>query len=333
LTVVPLKKILQKQMKTAVAVSVLVAASAFGPDGHGPFASKSKSYKVPALDSAGNHQKMDVFYPSNATSGEKFPLIAYSHGMLGGAMGPIAYQSIAYGALFSQLASHGYIVVAPETCNTNGCGDKVNAPYTDCAGLPPVAPAGWASYYGEQLKSIEWARNQSVLGDGIFAMLDVDAGVAIAGHSMGGQATTLSSHFACAEKYNIKVAALHHSANGATAIGNVGVNVSVPLAGFGSTGDAGCTAETKAILDASTKYPKLFRDEVGWSHLEPLSVPIIAKYNPPLGLMTAAWFKIHLSGDKGVYHDLIYGSAPDSLCKYAKMQECHVDDAPGAVVV
>jgi len=195
-----------------------------------------------------------------------------------------------------------------------------------------VSPNGWASYYGEQLKSIEWARNQTTLGDSIFAKLDVDAGVAIAGHSMGGQATTLSSHFACTEKYNIKVAALHHSANGQTPIGNLGVNVSVPIAGFGSTGDAGCTQETKEIFESSPTFPKLFRNEHGWSHLEPLSVPIIAKYNPPIGLMTAAWFKIHLNGDTGVYHDLIYGDASDSLCKYAEMAECHVDDAASLVV-
>lgn len=310
----------------------LASASTFGPDGHGPYSTASKIYKVPVLDSAGNHQKMDVFYPSGASAGEKFPLISYSHGMLGGALGPVEYQSIAYGALFSQLASHGYIVVAPEDCNTDGCGDKVNAPYTDCAGLPPVAPAGWASYYGEQLKSIEWARNQTTTGDEIFSMLDVDAGAAIAGHSMGGQATSLSAHFACTEKYNIKVAALHHSANGQTKIGNLGVNVSVPLAALGSTGDASCTAETRAIYEESTVFPKYFRNEKGWSHLEPLSVPLIAKYNPPLGLMTAAWFKIHLSGDTGVYHDLIYGDASDSLCKYAEMGECMVETGSSVVV-
>merc|ERR1712070_471065 len=148
----------------------------------------------------------------------------------------------------------------------------------------------------------------------------------------GGQATTLSAHWACAERYGIKVAALHHSANGATSLGNLGVNVSVPLAGFGSSGDAGCTAETREIYESSTVYPKVFRNEVGWSHLEPLSVPIIAKYNPPIGLMTAAWFKIHLSGDTGVYHDLIFGNASDSLCKYADMAECMVETAPSVVV-
>jgi len=314
-------------MKFFAAACALAGVSALpGPDG--PYKTASKIYKVPQLDAAGNHQKMDVFYPANATAGEKFPLISYSHGMLGGGMGPIGYQSIAYGQLFSQLASHGFILAAPEDCNTNGCGDHVNAPYTDCAGLPPVAPTGWASYYGEQLKTIEWARNQSATDDPIFAMLDVDVGAAIAGHSMGGQATSLSSHFACTEKYNIKVAALHHSANGATSIGNLGVNVSVPLAGFGSTGDASCTQETKDIFEASTVYPKVFRNQVGFSHLEPLFL----NYNPPLATMTAAWFKIHLKGDKGEYYDLIYGNSSSSLCKYAQMEECLVEQKPSILV-
>jgi len=320
-------------MKFAFSASVLAAASAWRPDGLGDYATDSKVYNVPILDSAGHHQKMDVYYPSNATEGETFPVISYAHGMLAGAFGPIEYQKEGYGKLFELLASHGYIIVAPRDCNADGCGDKINAPYTDCAGLPPVKPDGWASYYGEQLKSIVWARDQKKAGDGVFAMLDVEAGAAIAGHSMGGQSTTLSSHFACTKEYDIRVAALHHSANGQTKIGNLGVNVSVPIATFGSSGDAGCTAETREIYESSTVYPKIFRNEVGWSHLEPMSLPIISKFNPPIGLMTAAWFKIHLSGDTGKYHDLIYGDASDSLCKYAEMKECIVEEKPPSVVV
>jgi len=310
--------------------TVAVVSAGFGPDGLGPYSTSHRRYDVASL--AGNPKKISVFYPTGNQVGEKFPLISYSHGMLGGAIGPIHYESIAYGALFNQLASHGYILVAPEDCNSGGCLDKVNSPYTNCAGLPPVAPDGWASYYGEQLKAIEWAHNQTVAGDEIFSMVDDAAGVAIAGHSMGGQATALSSHFQCTKKWNIKVAALHHSADGDTSIGNLGVNVSVPMAGFGSSGDAGCTQETRDITTSSTVYPKLFRNEKGWSHLEPLSVPLIAKYNPPLGLMTAAWFKVHLSGDRGDYHDLIYGDASDSLCNYAEMAECFVQSEPGLMV-
>merc|ERR1711904_329798 len=159
-------------------------------------------------------------------------------------------------------------------------------------------------------------------------MLDLQAGVAIAGHSMGGQATSISSHFACTKEYDIKVAALHHSANGDTPIGNLGVNVSVPLAGFGSSGDAGCTKETRDIFSSSTLYPKVFRNEKGFSHLEPMTL----NYNPPIATMTAAWFKIHLKGDKGEYHDLIYGDSSESLCKYAEMEECLVQPTPDLLV-
>jgi len=312
-------------MKCITAAVCLSAAVAL-PGPVGPYETSYKQYKVTQLDSAGNHQKMDVYYPSNAAPGEKFPLISYSHGMLSGAFGPIAYQTVLYGKLFPQLASHGFILAAPENCNADGCGDKVNSPYTDCAGLPPVAPDGWASYYGEQLKTIEWARNQSKLDDDIFSMLDVEAGAAIAGHSMGGQATTLSAHTACTEKYNIKVAALHHSANGDTPLGNLGVNVSVPIAGFGSTGDAGCTQETRDIWANSPVHPKIFRNEKGFSHLEPMSL----NYNPPIATMTAAWFKVHLNGDDGEYHDLIYGNSQEAFCNYAEMEECIVE--PSAVL-
>jgi len=307
-------------MQILPVVATLASAAVPGPEG--PYTTGFKQYKVPQLDAAGGHQKMDVYYPTDAQPGETFPLISYSHSMLGGSFGPVAYQRVLYGKLFPQLASHGFILVCPEDCNADGCGDKVNAPYTDCAGLPPVSPDGWASYYGEQLKSIEWARNQTELGDEIFSMLDVDAGVGIAGHSMGGQATALSSHFACTEKWNIKAAALHHSANGDTPIGNLGVNISVPLAAFGSTGDASCTAETKAMFEQSTAYPKIFRNEKGFSHLEPMTL----NYNPPIATMTAAWFKVHLKGDESDYYNLIFDeSASTSFCNYAEMEECRIE--------
>jgi S-formylglutathione hydrolase FrmB len=272
---------------------------------------------------------MDVYFPEHDGSAESFPLVAYSHGMLEAALGPIEYQHLILGKLLSQLASHGFIVASGETCNAAGCGDKVNAPYTDCAGLAPVAPDGWASYYGEQLKTIEWARNQSKLGDEIFQRLDVQAGAAIAGHSMGGQATTLSAHFECTKRFDIRVAALHHSANGATSLGNLGVNVSVPLAGFGSTGDASCTRETEEIFESSSVYPKVFGKWQGFSHL----APTILNYNPALATMTAAWFKVHLLGDQGEYHELIFGNSSESLCNAAVTEECDVELAPSSVLI
>jgi hypothetical protein len=48
--------------------------------------------------------------------------------------------------------------------------------------------------------------------------------------------------------------------------------------------------------------------------------------NPYLATYSAAWFKIYLNGDKGSYYDLIYGSGEESICKYAPMAECAVQN-------
>ena len=46
-----------------------------------------------------------------------------------------------------------------------------------------------------------------------------------------------------------------------------------------------------------------------------------------VGFFTAAWFKVYLGGDTGAWHDLIYNrSNPASLCNYAQMTECLLDE-------
>lgn len=326
--------------------SVLLALTAAQvPPAWGAYQVGEKKYKVSTLDKS--DQNMFVYYPANASATEKFPLISYAHGMLSGAFGPIEYLGVLYRTLFPQLASYGFIVAAPAGCNM-GCNDRVNAPYTDCAGLPPVSPDGWASYYGEQLKTVDWAQNQSKKLDPIFTAVDWSAGVGISGHSMGGQATTLSAHTECAKRWGIKAAVLHHSANGDTSIGNLGVNVSVPLAAFGSSGDPSCTKETRDIWENAPVHPKVFRDEVGYEHEEPMcgpgcappactystgSIPCPFKHNPYTGFFTAAWFKVYLNGDTGFWHDLVYNKAnPHSLCNYANMTECILDEGSNMLV-
>lgn len=288
----------------------LLVAAAASP-APGLYATSSKVYTVSTLDASS--QKLHVYWPSNAAAGESFPLVSYLHGLAGGGV-----DIIAYGKLFGDIASYGFVVAAPAGCG-EGCKDKVNAPYTDCAGLPDVAPNGWSSFYGEQLKTIEWAQNQSK-SDAVFGAVDWQAGVGIAGHSMGGQATTIASAAACAKKWNIKAAALHHPANGATPAGNVGVGASVPLAAFTSDGDS-IWPETHDIYYNATVVPRVYRDQVGFSHLEPLNV--LGSYNPWLATLTAAWFKVYLNGDKGQWHSMIYDkTSATSLCNYAKMAEC-----------
>ena len=187
----------------------------------------------------------------NDTAESQFPLISYLHGLAGG--GGLDIEG--YAVLFAQMASYGFVVAAPLSCN-DGCRDQVNAPYTDCAGLPSVQPANWPSYYGEQLKTMEWAHSAGKEGsDPILSLIDWDAGVGIAGHSMGGQATAITASKNCVVQHfgaRIKAAVLHHAANGAVGGGptpgktNVGTNVSIPTAAFTSSGDS-IWAETRYL--------------------------------------------------------------------------------------
>ena len=54
---------------------------------------------------------------------------------------------------------------------------------------------------------------------------------------MGGQSTAVAAWSACAKAFDIRAAALHHAADGQTAAGNIGANVSVPTACFTTSGD------------------------------------------------------------------------------------------------
>ncbi len=68
--------------------------------------------------------------------------------------------------------------------------------------------------------------------------------------------------------------------------------------------------------------------QVGSSHLEPVLLPPIE--NPFLATFTAAWFNVHIgqasgkAGPGSQAYELIYGSAADSVCKYAPMANCSV---------
>ena len=93
----------------------------------------------------------------------------------------------------TQLASYGFIVVAPFSCDS-GCKDKTHdARWTSCLpGLPPVGGEAWAPWYAEGFKAIDWARNMSanVSAAPIFHHVNWAAGVGLVGHSMGGQVRT-----------------------------------------------------------------------------------------------------------------------------------------------
>jgi len=226
------------------------------------------------------------------------------------------------------MASYGFVVAAPKSCN-EGCTKPGGSSKYTCAGLPKVQPAGWPGYYGEQMKTIEWAKNTSSSKRAGIDAIDWAAGVGIAGHSMGGQSTAIAACKSCAEAYGIKAAVLHHAANGDTKGGkNVGVNITLPTAYFTSSGDS-IWKETRDLWqNMPAGPPRVYRDQVGFSHLEPVCTgpwKSCKTENPFLATYTAAWFKIYLNGEtSGDYYDMIYGSAKSSICKYANMTECVV---------
>jgi len=281
----------------------------------GPYDTSSTTLTCNVLDKS--NQGVFIFYPSNKT-GEKFPLIAYAHGIDGG-----GFDMLGYTFLFKQMASYGFVIAAHKSCST-GCNKPGGMnPWTKCNGLPPTSPTSdWPGYYGETLKTIEWAKNSS---GGVFDLIDWSTGVGIAGHSMGGQSTANAAVKACVDEFDIRAAVIHHSADGKTVHGNIGINITVPTASFTSTGD-GIWKETREIFEATPKSAgsKVYRNVVGYSHLEPVLAPPIE--NPFLATFSAAWFKIYLNGQQsGEYYDLIYGSALSSLCKHAEMKECLIE--------
>jgi len=293
-------------MKAAACMIAVVGAAA---PKKGPRATaRVTNYKIEGTDSG----KMHVYYPSDAQEGEQFPLISYAHGLAGGSIDLLGYT-----AMFNQLASWGFVVVAPNTCNL-GCSDPVKSPWADCnqvavTGKNPDAD-GWNTWFGEQLKAIEWAKQQD---DKVLNLVDWNYGVSIAGHSMGGQATAWAAHSNCTTQYNIKAAAVHHGVWGTT-----NDQIGVPLAAFGSTGDASISMKTKQMFDQSPVYPKIWRYLKGSSHLEPVTEP--PAENPLLATFTAAWFKYNIGQDPdGTFHDMIFDTTdPDSMCNSQEMDTC-----------
>ena len=250
--------------------------------------------------------------------GAKFPLIPYLHGVLGGDLDLLGYT-----ALFGQMASYGFVVVGTFACNT-GCHDAHNSSrWTACGGLLPLQPTGegWDSYYGEAYKIIDWATNMSsTSADPAFGLIDFAAGYGIVGHSMGGQGAAMAGGAACAAQWGVKTVVLHHPASGDVPGGNIGSNISLPVAAFTTSGDA-IWPDTNGIMAAfyarKDGQAYAYRDEVGWSHLEPVLWPPIE--NPFLATYTAAWLKVFLNGDRGQYWDLIFSDQGDSMCEHAAM--------------
>ena len=280
--------------------SICLVASADGDVTMGPYGYKHTTYSNPLMDPTNKH--IDVLVPTGAPAGTKFPLLVYAHGF-----SDVAFED--YPKLFPQLVSWGYVLAASLACR-EGCLDNCKSHFLD----PPC----YGNYYEEQLKVITWANNQSELP------IDYTAGVAVAGHSMGGQSTLFSTAYN-ASTHNIKAAAMHH------AYTHIYPAITdTPFLAFTGTTDP--TAPPKMaedIFNAPGAYDvRGLINKVGANHHEPTT-----SYNPVLAEATVAWFKLHVD-QKPVsmgrnWTDFIYGTGSTTLCGGAdgKMAACDIRGA------
>ena len=262
----------------------------------GSYPTSSANYDLPTVLDASNPEAF-VVYPSQILDNQntiKFPLLIFGHGYQAGD----GKTSSFYKSLLEGVASFGFIVIAPRSCN-DGC--------------PP-------NYRFEMFKLLDWVA-PSQLGNapsedtlGITQFINHDAGYGFFGHSMGGRATAQNLHYVNTTQYNIRAGVALHPAPSTTP---ETLNTSIPFATFTGSRD-GCCGEsvTKKMYDDATG-PKAYANMKGARHSEPTNA-LFGRND--WTAYVAAWFQIFLIDaafeidDSSYSYNLIYGSDPDSLC-------------------
>lgn len=290
-------------------LGLLLGGSLGGDIVVGPYDADNITFFFEGMDHSS--QLIDVFFPVNVSESARFPMIVYAHGKSDAA------PEDHYPDLFRSLVSFGFIIVAPRACPDGCVDDKTSLPHD---------PSGFGHYYYQQLKAIDWAKNQSTSSQGepvLRRMLDLSKGVAVAGHSMGGQATLFSSSDADAvADHDIKVAVMHHAYTHSYPA------PLVPFLAFTSVFDMTARPRmTRQFFAAEgAAATKGLVNKVKADHSE----PDVERYNPLLPQFTAAWIKLYLCGvdeEFGIsFDDMIYGNSSTSMCAGGDgaMAECEV---------
>jgi len=273
--------------------------------------------KMPGLTGGGS-RSASIYYPSNGTAGETFPLIVYMHGGGTGA-------AKGYPLQLPTIAAFGFVVIAPETCQA--------LPPT-CNALclfPDPASQGCAEGWGrEVLNAVNGAREHPsvhpALGLADFSRLG------IAGHSMGGMAAIAAATLAGqAGGYNIKAAVSQHP--------NLvpKPNVTAPVLFTGGTKDTTGALGWGNQMFASQGISGIKINYVieGATHLE-----MMGKHTPT-GLppwqnredaVVAQFLACHVRGEGC---DAIYGESGHEVCthewpgkSHTALATCKVDNYP-----
>jgi hypothetical protein len=271
----------------------------------GPYMHQSNTtITLPSLDSS--DRRVILHFPidpaTNASYLNKsFPLISYAHGL--------DNEVTDYTRLFAGIVSFGYIIAAHHACK-EGCHDDPLSLRYD--------PPGFGNYYQQQLKVIDWLMSNASSKTSLPCTIDLTNGVAIAGHSMGGQSTLFSSSYDNASMHNISAAAMHHAFTheyAAPAIPFLAFTGGEDVVAFPSMTEKYYKAKGTHTVSSKGIIYKSNAD-----HFEPEDpfFPVYYSYNPLVAQFTAAWFKIHLEKKNmefGInFYDMIYGNLTSSVC-------------------
>jgi len=259
-----------------------------------------------------------VTYPAGAKN-EKFPLVVYAHGAAGGRVDMLAYQKH-----FNDLAAYGYVVIAPKSCFM-GCSPPKNSSSVGVASgcLPWTDGPQWTSFVHENTRAVKYAKASSADWS---TFIDWDAGLGVAGHSMGGEVVSQMASAEFKDEYNVKAVVCEHCQMCEVD----GTAIETPAMFITGTGDYEVQpSQVKGAYNEDPTSPKVFRNDKGRGHTEMLN--LLVQYNSAVASHAAAFFKIHINGDQGKFHDQVYGNGTDSFCNYEDMYECFV--TPPTVVV
>jgi len=263
-----------------------------------------------------------ITYPET-TGSEKFPLIIYAHGAAGGRVDMLAYQTH-----FNDLAAYGFVVVAPKSCFMGCKPPKNSGSWLGATGacLPWTDGPQWTSFVYENVRAIEYVKKTTSAAWA--SSIDWDAGLGVAGHSMGGEVVSQMGSSVFAKKYNVKGVVCEHC----LMCIKTGDIIETPAMFMTGNGDFEVLpSQVKAAYTNDTTAPKSYRNDKGRGHTEMLN--LLVQYNSAVASHAAAFFKVHINGDRGTFYNQVYGNASDSFCNYEAMYECMHDMGSTTIAV
>jgi len=253
-----------------------------GPPPAGPYAVAVGSFKLPNGYYCGADAPTDIWYPTLLDKGP-FPILSFGHGAGGSMLQPLQ----------KNVASLGFIIVAPKTGCCNNHGDDI-------------------------VHSLDWTRGNFSQNATLHkALAHVDwTRAGIFGHSFGSAWATDAVRKAQKQPdvFNVKAALFSHGGHDAS-----GITVpSMFTSGRGGGADQG-------MFDSSPAKYKVFAVAKGAGHMEPIQGGRMNPYD-------AHFFGCHVAELKSSC-DVIYGNGNNSICKAQAYDACQVVQPNSTVLI